>query len=415
MKDGRLVVMQVVTNLDIGGAQEVVRTLAENMEKVGCRSVVCAFKDGPLRAGIERLGVPVVILPSRKHGVTNPLFFLLELLRARRLLLGLVKIHNVDVIQTHILRSLDFLVLSLRLQSDVRVFWIFHNERFDLREEHLGRQKWLLEPKLWGYHTLYRIGARWANRLVAVSEQVKSAMLKTMPHIHENRIAVVCNSVDVTRYGDRTLRSILRRELGIGDHDRVVAMVATFKEQKGHRFLLDALPSVMRQFPDLHVLLIGDGALRLALEAQARNLKLDERVHFLGSRNDVPDLLSASDLFILPSLWEGLPMALVEAMASGLPAIGTRVAGTNQVMAHGETGLLVTPGSADELCEAMLELLSSPERMDRMGRAARQRVEVHFGAVKQAREYLALFESGMKQKTRNQRGEEVASSLRGSH
>ena len=164
MKDGCLCVMQVISNLEIGGAQEVVRTLAENLEKVGCKSVVVTFKDGALRAGIERLGIPVEILPARRYGVTAFPQFIRDMLRTRRALLGLLKKYNVDVIQTHLLRSLDFMVLSLRVQTKAQIFWTFHNARFDLREEHLAQYKWLFKPKRWGYHTLYSLGARRVNR-----------------------------------------------------------------------------------------------------------------------------------------------------------------------------------------------------------------------------------------------------------
>lgn len=393
MMDEALCVMQVVSNLEIGGAQEVVRTLAENLEKAGCRSVVVTFKDGPLRAGIEQLGISVEILPQRKHSVVALPLFIADMWRTRKALLGLVKKHGTDVIQTHLLRSLDFLVLSLRLESNVRIFWTFHNARFDLREEHLARDKWLFKPKRWGYHALYSLGARGVNRIIAVSEEVKTSILQTLPGIPADKVTTISNSVDVNRYGVRAGRAALRRELGLGEQEKVAAVVATFKEQKGHRFLLDALPEVVKKFPDFRVLFIGDGELRDVLHAQTMALRLDKNVRFLGSRGDVPALLAASDLFILPSLWEGLPMALIEAMASGLPVIATRVSGTNQVMRHGETGLLVAPGDSVELRDAMLELLSSPDLALEMGKTARRRVEVHFGAQKQAQEYFDLFVS----------------------
>jgi glycosyltransferase involved in cell wall biosynthesis len=383
--------MQIISNLEIGGAQEVVRTLAENLGKVGCKTIVVTFKDGPLRAGIERLGIPVEILPARRYGVTALPHYLGDILRTRRRLLELVKKYNVDVIQTHLLRSLDFLVLSLRLDSNVRIFWTFHNARFDLREEHLARQKWLFRPKRWAHHVLYQLGARWANKLIAVSEDVKTSILRTLPGIPEQRVVSISNSVDVNRYGDRSARAALRQKLGLDDHHKVALVVATLKEQKGHRFLLDALQEAVKSFPDLKVLFAGDGELRMSLEARTLELHLQNNVVFLGNRDDVPQLLAACDYFILPSLWEGLPMALIEAMASGLPIIATRVSGTNQVMVHGETGLLVPPGDAKELERAISELLLDPYLAFRMGKTARRRVEVHFGAQKQAQEHLALF------------------------
>jgi glycosyltransferase involved in cell wall biosynthesis len=396
MNGGRLCVMQVISNLEIGGAQEVVRTLAENLGKVGCKSIVVTFKDGSLRADIEKLGIPVEILPSRRFSVTAFPQFVKDMLTTRRALLELVKKYNVDVIQTHLLRSLDFLVLSLRLDSDVRIFWTFHNARFDLREEHLARQKWLFKPKRWGHHAMYQLGARWVNRLIAVSEEVKNSIINTLPGIPEKSIVSIPNSVDVNRYGDRSTRIAVRDALGLDKQHKAALVVATFKEQKGHRFLLDALQELVGQFPNLRILFAGDGELRTALQTQTLELGLKNNVHFLGNRNDIPQLLAASDFFILPSLWEGLPMALIEAMASGLPIIATRVSGTNQVMVHGETGLLVAPGNSEELAHAIRELLLDPLMAFRMGKIARRRVEVYFGAQKQAQEHLDLFISELK-------------------
>jgi glycosyltransferase involved in cell wall biosynthesis len=227
--------------------------------------------------------------------------------------------------------------------------------------------------------------------LIAVSEEVKTSITKTLPAIPQKKIVSICNSVDVQRYGKHGERAALRHELGLGEHQQVAAMVATFKEQKGHRYLLDALPKVVKEFPDLSVLFIGDGELKTEIQAQALGLHLENHVHFLGNRQDVPALLAASDFFVLPSLWEGLPMALIEAMASGLPVIATQVSGTSQVMVHGETGLLVAPGNAKELERAMLDLLSHPDMFMKMGKAARSRVESHFSAQRQAEEHFVLF------------------------
>ena len=120
---------------------------------------------------------------------------------------------------------------------------------------------------------------------------------------------------------------------------------------------------------------------------------LADRFQLLGLRPDVPDLLAAADLFVLPSLWEGLPMALVEAMAAGLPVVATEVSGTRAVMVDGETGLLVPPGDVPALARAITALLCDPARAAAMGAAGRRRVETYFSARKQAADHLTLFTS----------------------
>ena len=389
MQNGQFRVMQVVSNLDIGGAQEVVRTLAEHLAYAGCSAVVCAFKDGPLRQEIERRGIPVEILPDRRYSVVAFPLFIMDMLRLRRALLEVVSRHQINVIQTHLLRSLDFLVLTLRYGRNLLVFWTVQNARLTLREDHLRRHKWLLGPKQLAYRLLYRLAARWVNGFIAVSDEVKMAIVDTIGPV-QDKITVICNSVDVRRYQQPVDTARVRRQLGLAQDARLMAVVATFKTQKGHRYLIEAAPSLVSEFPDLHILFIGDGDLREELQAQTRALGLDAHIHYLGSRNDVSDLLAASDYFVLPSLWEGLSMALVEAMASGLPIIATEVSGTKQVMVAGETGLLVAPGNAQQLKEAIMQLLSEPARARAMALAAQRRVEA-FSAKKQAADHIALY------------------------
>jgi glycosyltransferase involved in cell wall biosynthesis len=197
--------------------------------------------------------------------------------------------------------------------------------------------------------------------------------------------------VDTERYGQPIDRRSVRKRVGIPSDARLLIVVAKLMEQKGHAFLLRALPPLQERFADLHVLLVGDGPLRAALAERIAGLPGAARVHLVGNRRDVGDLLAASDLFVLPSLWEGLPMALLEAMASGLPVVATRVSGSAQVVVDGESGLLVPPGDVERLSEAIATLLDDPARARRMGRAARERVERSYSARAQAARHAELY------------------------
>jgi len=391
--------MQVVSNLDIGGAQEVVRTLAENLQKIGCKSVVCTFKDGPLRKEIEALGIPVEILPDRRHSFFSLPSFLREMRDYRKALKTLVSKYQVDVVQTHILRSLDFLVLSIRSQNGPKVFWTFHNSLFDLREDHLDRHAWLLKPKRFSHHLLYRIGAKWVDGIVAVSEDVKTAILSTMHGIPAKKITVICNCVDVHRYKEGFDREEIRQQMDFNPQDQIGIVVATFKRQKGHQYLIEAAAQLKADYPNFRILFVGDGELREPLMTLTGENDLEDKVLYLGTRSDVPSLLAASDLFILPSLWEGLPMALIEAMASELPVVATDVSGTKQVMVEGKTGLLVEPGVSSQLVDAIRQILDDPERAKEMGIASRLRVDELFSAHTQALEYLELYTNQTNQKS----------------
>lgn len=390
-QERKLNVMQIILNLETGGAQEVVRTLVEYLAADECVPVVCTFRDGPQRQDIEQLGIEVEVLPPRRYSIVALPLFVVDMIRIWWLLVRLVKKYDLDVVQTHLLRSLDFLVLLLRYTTSLRVIlWTFHSANFVLTETELPKYKWLLEPKRYAHYLLYRLASHLVSGFVAVSDEVKKAMVEVIGPI-QDKITVIHNGVDVKRYACPVDRARVRSQLGLDAIACLIAVVGTLREPKGHRYLVEAMATVVPQYPNVHALFIGDGHLRGELQAQVEKLSLGEHIHFLGSRHDVPELLAASDLFVLPSLWEGLSMALLEAMAAGKPIVATAVSGTTQVMIPGETGLVVPPGDSKTLAEAVIQLLSDPMQAQMMGQAAKQHVTMNLSAQKQADEHLALY------------------------
>jgi glycosyltransferase involved in cell wall biosynthesis len=386
-------VLQVISDLDIGGAQEVVRTLARYLPEAGCLPVVVTFRDGPLRRPIEDMGITVEVMPGRTRSITALPSALWELRRLRRDLVSVVSRHDIDVIQTHLLRALDFLILTLRWEPTVRrVFWTFHNARLDLRADQLPlRQSWLLRPKRLVYRLAYRFGAKFVDGLIAVSDDV-ARTVRTDLRPARRKVITIPNGVDVPRYAQPIDREFARDGLGIPRDASILIVVGKLMEQKGHLFLLRALPLLSQRFENLHVLLAGEGPLREDLGAMATALGVADRVHFVGNRGDISMLLAASDLFVLPSIWEGLSMALLEALASGLPVVATDVSGSREVVVDGETGWLVPPADAERLGEAIAMLLRQPAEARRRGQAGRDRVERYYSARTQAEIHAELFQ-----------------------
>jgi glycosyltransferase involved in cell wall biosynthesis len=391
MQNSKIKVMQIILNLDIGGAQEVVRTLVEYLASDDCELIVCTFKDGPLRQAIEQIGGTVKILPERGHSIISFPGFIADMRRIWQSLAELINKHKIDVVQTHLLSFMDFLMLPLLYTTRLRVvLWTFHNVNFELDEDDLPKYKWLLKPKQYVYRQLYRFAARLGSGFIAVSDEVKAAMVRVIGPL-QGKITVICNGVNINQYGQPVDKKLVRGELGLDENARLLIVVGTLKEQKGHCYMIEAMASLVPEYPDLHLLLVGDGKLRRQLQAQTEELGLEEHIHFLGNRNDVPRLLSASDFFVLPSLWEGLAMALLEGMASGLPLVASEVSGTVQVVTTDETGILVPPGNTPQLVQALKQLLDDPRSAQALGAAARQRVVEEFSAQKQADEHLKLY------------------------
>ncbi|MGH2756835.1 MAG: glycosyltransferase [Actinomycetota bacterium] len=233
-----------------------------------------------------------------------------------------------------------------------------------------------------------RLGLRFATHGVACSDSVRRFYIEDC-RVPAHKLTTIHNSVDLSRF------SPVRAATGRSDEafsGSTLICVASLTEQKGLSVLLEALSLLPEGTKDFRLLLVGEGPLRSDLERQASRLGLADRVHFLGMREDVPDLLVASTVFVLPSLWEGLGVAALEAMAASLPVVASSVDGLREVVEDGVTGILVPPGDGRLLSSALEKVLGDNALRDRMGRAGRERVARMFSAPAMAAAYQGLWE-----------------------
>ncbi len=224
------------------------------------------------------------------------------------------------------------------------------------------------------------------RRILAVSEEVKRRYQSEL-RVPATRLVVVPNAIRVAA-APASADPALRARLTAGRPDYVVLTPARLHPQKGHTYLLQAAAQV----PDATFVLAGDGPLRTALEAEARDLGVADRCVFLGERRDVPALLAASDLFVLPSLFEGLPVSVLEAMAAERPVVATAIGGTDEAVASEATGLLVPPRDPSALASAIRRLQADPGLGRRLAAAGRARVARDFTAEATAARVMAIYD-----------------------
>lgn len=225
---------------------------------------------------------------------------------------------------------------------------------------------------------IYRCLRARGQRYVAVSK-ANRALLARAFRMPEDAILVIPNGVDMTRLSfddDRRTeaRATIRAELGLPDTTRLCLTVGRLAHQKGHDILVPVLPHILAQFPDVHFLWAGTGPTEKALRRQLDTYGVAKHVTFLGQRDDIPDLLNGSDLFVHPARFEGQPFSLLEAMAAGLPIVSTTASGIREVVDHGTHGLLCQPDDVGALRATLLHALEHPEEMARMAEAASVRV-----------------------------------------
>jgi glycosyltransferase involved in cell wall biosynthesis len=236
--------------------------------------------------------------------------------------------------------------------------------------------------------SVFRIGLRRIDRIVATSEQVRSELLDY--GFPPSRVARIPNGVDTGRFAPRHGRSELKTHLA--PEGPLAVFVGRLDVQKGLECLLRAWARVRAEHPRARLVLIGEGPQAHALQELAGALGVQDEVLFAGAQRDVRPYLQAADVFVLPSLAEGMSNALLEAMACGVPCVTTRVGGNVDLVTDGETGLLVDPGQEEPLARALLTLLDDPEGAQRLGEAARRRIEQGYTMEAVTERYLALYE-----------------------
>lgn len=308
-------------------------------------------------------------------------------------------------IRTHAVPRLDS---RHHLAAVARVWRALRAERPAILHAHLSwpfackhgvRAAWLARvPAIVGTAQLYVApeGARQAplmlrlfRRIIAVSEEVKTRYVQEL-RVPARKVAVVRNAIRVPPAG-RPRDPALRAALVDGRPDYVILTPARLHPQKGHTYLLEAAA----QIPDATFVLAGGGPLRADLEARARDLGVADRCVFLGQRSDVPDLLAAADLLVLPSLFEGLPLSVLEAMAAGRPVIATAIGGTDEAITSERTGLLVPPRDPAALASAIRRLRADPALARRLASAGRERVEREFSSDVTARQVMRIYDEAM--------------------
>jgi len=227
------------------------------------------------------------------------------------------------------------------------------------------------------YYPAERLAARWTDGLIVMNKEDLDRARRIGFREGKNLFFVHGVGVDLTRFSsDPAEARVLRQKLGLGSTDLVVACVAEFNSNKNQAQLIGAWPRVIREIPRAQLLLVGEGPLREALQKEVVRARIPN-VQFLGHRGDVEVILSASDVFVLPSRREGLPRSIQEAMATGKPVIATDVRGSRDLVEDGVTGLLVEVGDATGLAQAITRLLRDNELRMRMGRAAQVRVRAY--------------------------------------
>lgn len=361
-------ILQTIETSEPGGAETVLLHLASKLNHDRFRFLALLPGEGWLSDRLRDVGVPVFFADSRK-------WYDLRLLREMS---RLVKHEQVDLIHSH-LPGQNFYACLVGMRTGRKTVTTYHAPR-DLQPP-LG---WKAVAQLAAVRTL-------ADAVVAVSDDV--AALLQRAHFPALKTLRIHNGIDVV--GMNVGRDgHLRHSLQLPQGSKLVGTVACLRPEKGYDFLIQSARMVIERIPEAHFVAVGemDPVDARPFFDLVERLGLKSHFHFLGFRNDIPEILSELDVFILPSTSEGLPLALIEAMAAGKPAIATQCGGPSEVVTNDVTGLLIPPGKPDAIGRALIELLTNRRLTERLARAGQAKVRAEFSLSKMLQEHEALYD-----------------------
>ncbi len=374
----RPAVAHILGGREMGGIATVVFSLLEEQSRSG-NPILLALDDSTLAEIARRKGYRTDVFRA------SPLAAPVAFYRVVRLL----QREHVALIHTHSVLAHIFGYFIKRWMRKVSFLMHVHAS---IQRELVSQENMFLKRKLYAY--AISVAFRSCDALIANSDAVRRDLIER--GVSAGKISVIHNGVDVEKIrlaanSPEAPRSLSER---FGEN-RIIGTIGRFTPIKNQKLLLLAARTIVKQHPDVLFVLVGDGKERGRLEQMGRELGLEDKLIFTGWLNSPYPILSRMDILVLPSLWEGLGVTILEAMALGKPVVATRVGGIPEVVGDGETGLLVPSDDEEALASALHKLLSDPELAQDMGHRGKAVVEKRFPSTRTAREVEEVYESSM--------------------
>ncbi|QPD04106.1 MAG: hypothetical protein Nkreftii_001880 [Candidatus Nitrospira kreftii] len=369
-----VVLAELAGSAGYGGGERYLELLFEHVDRNRFRPILICPEPGPFVDKMIARHIPTHIVHLR------PLFNPLAVVN----LANLLKRNKVAILQTHGARANVYGCLAARLAGVPCVVATIHNSIRDYEVSLIKRNLYL---------AILRVLLPLTDRLICVSDAIKRDVLADCPGV-ATRTTTIRNGIDQRRFSRSGDPHKIRKEWSIGNGPALL-MVARLTEQKGHRFFIEALPGLLAEWPTLVCLFVGEGECRDALRSLAGTMNVEHACRFVGAQNNVDDWYAAADVVVLPSLSEGLPFVVLEAMAMARPVVASSVNGVPEIIQDGLNGLLIPPRNPQALEEAIRSLLRNPVQAARMGKAGQQHVACAFTVGNMVDDTVRVFEEAM--------------------
>jgi len=368
MSDEKIVVAFVSwTLIGMGGSEHVVYDIARKLDRKHFSVIIISFEDGPVRYLYEEIGIKVHVLLKKKKNDIN--FYQ----RFRKIL----NKEKIDIINAHHYYPFIYSFIAT-IGTSIKLIYTEHS-------------RWQLEQLPIAKKILNIIMLRKSDALVAISKQIEDYYLHRL-RINPIKICQISNGVDLDIY-KKKVESKIKQDIGLQLHEKTIGMVANLRPEKNHKLLISAFVNVVKVMKDVRLILIGLDCMNGEIQSFANQTSVSDKIHFLGQREDIPELLSILDIICLPSQYEGLPLTILEGMACGVPVVGSDVLGISEVVEHDVNGLLFPLNDERKLTDTLLLVLNDSKLRDRFSKDGRLFVIQNYSLDKKVGEYERLFRS----------------------
>ena len=368
-------ILQLISSLGFFGAENVLLELSAELKKLGHSATIGIFKNlhSPNLELLEK---------AKEYSLNTQVFECNGRfdLKTVSMISSYVKENSVDVIHSHGYKSNIYAVLS-NIKNKKPLVSTCHN--------------WINSNARMGFYTfLDKLFLKRFDAVISVSTPVKELLLKS--GISPKKISLIENGVNLDRFQVNGNGKNLKKDLRLPDNRKIIGTVGRLTKEKGHTYFLKAAKKILDLNENCIFLVVGDGELREDLNEEAKSLGISRNILFTGKRDDIPDLLSLMDIFVLPSLLEGQPMALLEAMAAKRPVIATTVGDIPKILKNGELGILVPLFNPEAVADGILSCLNNLEKANQIASMAYSEVAKNYSSARMAKEYLTIYNAVIK-------------------
>lgn len=373
----KISILFVIDGLEFGGGERVFLQLAAGLRD-GYQLFVAAMPGGSFENELKRLKIQFLPIDISRRISLKPILQIKNIIRNKK----------IDLVHSQGARADFFARVAGRI---ARVPHIFCTIAMPVEGFDVGPLRKMI------YRFMDWLSERYVACFIVVSDSLKRTLIEGR-EIPAQRVVRIYNGIELDQYRLDAEHVNLRKEFGIPQDVLLIGAIGRMVWQKGFEYFIESIPAIIKTFPKVRILIVGDGPLRKSLEALSEELRVKDNVIFTGFRSDIKEILSAIDILVIPSLLEGFPMITLEAMAMAKPIVATNIDGITEQITDEKDGILVPPKNSEALARAVIRVLADKESAKALGLAARKKVEQEFSVEKMVAETEKVYLSLLKDK-----------------